>query len=74
MTQFLSMEMNGFSLLMINNLFPETFQENRMNRPVISGINKKSDVKVKKENILITNGATNAIFLLSYFFKNLIDE
>jgi len=35
-------------------------------------INKKSDVKVKKENILITNGATNAIFLLSYFFKNFL--
>lgn len=39
---------------------------------VIKFIRKKSDAKIEKENILITNGATNAIFLLSYFFKNFL--
>jgi len=29
---------------MINNLFPKTFQADRVGRPVISGINIKSDV------------------------------
>ena len=39
---------------------------------VIKFIHKKSDAKIEKENILITNGATNAIFLLSCFFKSFL--
>lgn len=39
---------------------------------VIKFVRKKSDAKIEKENILITNGATNAIFLLSYFFKRFL--
>ncbi len=39
---------------------------------VIKFIHKKSDAKIEKENILITNGATNAVFLLSYFFKSFL--
>lgn len=39
---------------------------------VIRFVHKKSDTKIKKENVLITNGATNAIFLLSYFFKRFL--
>lgn len=39
---------------------------------IIKFIHKKSNIKLNKENILITNGATNAIFLLSYYFKNFL--
>lgn len=39
---------------------------------IIKFVHKKSDTKIEKENILITNGATNAIFLLSYFFKKFL--
>ncbi|MFH0805581.1 MAG: PLP-dependent aminotransferase family protein [Patescibacteria group bacterium] len=39
---------------------------------VIKFVRKKSDTKIEKENMLITNGATNAIFLLSYFFKRFL--
>lgn len=43
---------------------------------VIKFVRRKSDAKIEKENMLITNGVTNAIFLLSCFFKNFlgIDE
>lgn len=37
---------------------------------LIKFVYKKSNLKIERENLLITNGATNAIFLLSYFFKN----
>jgi len=37
---------------------------------IIRFIHKKSGLKFKKENILITNGVTSSIFLLSYYFKN----
>lgn len=39
---------------------------------IIKFVRKKSDTKIEKENMLVTNGATNAIFLLSYFFKNFL--
>lgn len=32
-------------------------------------INRLSDIKINPRNILITNGATNAIVLLSYYFR-----
>lgn len=40
---------------------------------IVKFVRKKSDAKIEKENIFITNGATNAIFLLSYFFKNFLE-
>lgn len=39
---------------------------------IVKFIQSKSRVKVKNENILITNGATNAIFLLSCFFRKFL--
>lgn len=39
---------------------------------IVKFIQNKSRVKVKNENIIITNGATNAIFLLSCFFRKFL--
>ncbi len=39
---------------------------------IVKFVNKKSGLKSNKENILITNGVTNSIFLLSYYFKNFL--
>lgn len=37
---------------------------------IIDFIKEKSGVCLKRENLLVTNGSTNSIFLLSYLFKN----
>lgn len=39
---------------------------------IVKFIHNKSRVKVKNENIIITNGATNGIFLLSCFFRKFL--
>lgn len=40
---------------------------------IIKFINSKSDFKFNKENIIITNGVTNSIFLLSHYFKHFLE-
>lgn len=39
---------------------------------IIKFVRKKSGLKLEIENVLVTNGATNAIFLLSCFFKSFL--
>jgi len=39
---------------------------------ILGFIKNKSGISFTRKNILITNGSTNSIFLLSYFFKNFI--
>lgn len=52
------------------NCYKDSQGEPCLINEVIKFINNKSKIKISKRNIIITNGATNSIFLLSQFFKN----
>ena len=56
----------------LNGRYNDSQGTNDLLNEIVKFVNKKSGLKFSKESILITNGVTNSIFLLSYYFRNFL--